>query len=57
MCFSEDVRIGVIGTKASDLSCVWRLMSFFSSIGIFWFSFSCEISWCIERKILLLEVA
>ena len=40
MCLSEEVRMGVMGIKARDFSCVWRLMSFFSNNGIREISFS-----------------
>ena len=40
MCLREEVRIGVIGIKASDFSSVCRLMSFRSRPGMRWFSFS-----------------
>ena len=36
----DDVRRGVIGTRARDFSWVWREISFFSRGGIRWVSFS-----------------
>jgi len=39
----EDVRRGVMGTRARDLSWVCRVMSFFSSGGMRWVSFSCKL--------------
>ena len=36
----EEVRTGVMGTRARDFSCVWREMSFFSRGGIRCVSFS-----------------
>lgn len=40
MCFKEEVRMGVMGIRARDFNCVWRLMSFFSKSGMREVSFS-----------------